>query len=305
MTLRPPADDADVPRFWTDLGVPGGVDVHVHVLPDRVQAKVWAWFDAQVVDGEPVWPIRYRGSIDARTATLRALGLRAWTALVYAHRPGMAAWLNDWAAEQAAAVPELVPSATFYPDADADAYVAASLERGARAWKVHFEVGGFDPADARLRPVWRRLADAGVPVVVHAGSGPVAGPYNRPEVLRRVLDGAPELTAVVAHMGMPEYGEFLDMALAHPRVHLDTTMAFTDFTQRWAPFPPALLDVLAAHPDRVVLGSDFPSIPHAYAHQLQALVRLGLGDAWLRAVCHDNGARLLGLATASTPPARA
>ena len=42
----------------------------------------------------------------------------------------------------------------------------------------------------------------------------------------------------------------------------------------------------------VALGSDFPSIPYAYAHQLQALDRLGLGEEWLRAVLWHNGARL-------------
>ena len=42
----------------------------------------------------------------------------------------------------------------------------------------------------------------------------------------------------------------------------------------------------------VLLGSDFPSIPYPYAHQLQALHRLDLGEDWLRAVLWHNGARL-------------
>jgi predicted TIM-barrel fold metal-dependent hydrolase len=46
--------------------------------------------------------------------------------------------------------------------------------------------------------------------------------------------------------------------------------------------------------DRIVLGSDFPNIPYEYAVQLESLERLDLGDDWLRAVCHHNGARLLG-----------
>jgi predicted TIM-barrel fold metal-dependent hydrolase len=110
-----------------------------------------------------------------------------------------------------------------------------------------------------------------------------------------VLARHPRLTAVVAHMGMPEYAAFLELARRHPRVHLDTTMAFTDFTERLAPFPPALLPALVELQDRIVLGSDFPNTPYPYAHQLQALARLGLGETWLRAVLHDNGARLLGL----------
>ena len=36
-------------------------------------------------------------------------------------------------------------------------------------------------------------------------------------------------------------------------------------------------------------------IPYAYAHQLEALDRLDLGDEWMRAVMWENGARLLGL----------
>jgi uncharacterized protein len=72
-------------------------------------------------------------------------------------------------------------------------------------------------------------------------------------------------------------------------------MTFTDFFARSAPFPAALLPRLAAVGDRILLGSDFPNIPYPYLRQLQGLARLGLGTDWLRAVCHDNAVRLLGL----------
>ena len=65
-------------------------------------------------------------------------------------------------------------------------------------------------------------------------------------------------------------------------------MFATDFTERLMPFDPALRD-------KVLLGSDFPSIPYPYAHQLAALHRLDLGEEWLRAVLWHNGARLFGL----------
>jgi predicted TIM-barrel fold metal-dependent hydrolase len=94
---------------------------------------------------------------------------------------------------------------------------------------------------------------------------------------------------------MPEYAEFFALAGRYERVHLDTTLAFTDLSEARTPFPrdlrPALRDLI----DRVVLGTDFPNTPYPYAHQLEALARLDLGDDWLRAVVHDNGARLLGL----------
>jgi uncharacterized protein len=99
---------------------------------------------------------------------------------------------------------------------------------------------------------------------------------------------------IVAHLGAPEYGEFLDLADRYPGVHLDTTMAFTAFMERLVPFPAALLPRLADAGDRILLGSDFPNIPYRYLHQLEALAGLDLGAPWLRAVCHDNAVRLLG-----------
>lgn len=95
-------------------------------------------------------------------------------------------------------------------------------------------------------------------------------------------------------MGMPEYGEFLALARAHPEVRLDTTMAFTDFSEGFAPFPAAERGRLADLGDRILLGTDFPNIPYPYVHQLEALERLGLGDEWLRAVCYRNAEALFG-----------
>jgi predicted TIM-barrel fold metal-dependent hydrolase len=205
----------------------------------------------------------------------------------------MAAWLNDWAAKFAAVTPDCVQSATFYPEPGVDGYVAEALASGARVFKVHLQVGAYDPRDQLLRPVWRRLAAAGVPVVTHCGSGPEPGDYTGPGPIGDVLDANPDLALVVAHMGAPEYREFAELALRHSRVHLDTTMAFTDYMEAFGHYPSDVLPVLAEHADRVVLGTDYPNMPHPYAHQLAALVRRGFGDDWLRAVCYHNGARLL------------
>jgi predicted TIM-barrel fold metal-dependent hydrolase len=295
------AGDDDVPALWQALGLPGLVDLHVHFMPENVLDKVWAYFDAAgPLTGRP-WPIEYRTDEADRLARLRAMGVRAFPSLLYPHRPGMAAWLNAWAAEFAATQPDVLQTATFHPEPEAAAYVEDALDRGARVFKAHLQVGAYDPRDPLLDPVWGLLADAGAPVVVHCGGGPVPGPFTGPGPFGEVLVRHPRLTAVVAHLGMPEYAAFLDLAERHDRVHLDTTMAFTDFTEQQMPFPPDLRPRLVELGDRVVLGTDFPNTPYPYGHQLDALVRLDLGDAWLRGVLHDNAARLLGLAgSAST-----
>jgi predicted TIM-barrel fold metal-dependent hydrolase len=94
---------------------------------------------------------------------------------------------------------------------------------------------------------------------------------------------------------MPEYHEFLDLAERYERVMLDTTMAFTAFAEAVAPCPASVLPRLEDLGDRILLGTDFPNIPYSYGHALRALEHTGLGTAWLRAVCHDNAARLFDL----------
>jgi predicted TIM-barrel fold metal-dependent hydrolase len=291
------ADDERQPvvGFWTGLGLPGLIDVHTHFMPDQVMAKVWAYFDAAgPLIGRP-WPIAYRGAEDERLALLRAFGVRAFTSMVYPHKPEMAAWLNSWSAQFAARTPDCLHTATFFPEPDAPDYVRRAVEGGARVFKSHLQVGGYDPNDPLLDPVWGLLAEAGVPTVIHCGSGPVPGRHTGPEPIARLLERHPGLKLIIAHLGMPEYRDFLDMADRHPGVRLDTTMAFTDFVEQDSPFPRDQVHRLADLGDRILLGTDFPNIPYDYHHALDALTRLDLGDDWLRAVCHHNAAKLFSI----------
>ena len=283
--------------FWRDLGLPGLVDLHTHFLPPRVMAKVRAQFDAAgPLIGRP-WPLHYRDADDVLVETLRSLGVRRFTALPYAHKPEMAEFLNDWAAGFAERVPEVAVCGTFFPEPGVAAYVSSRLP-SVEVWKVHVQVGAFTVTDPLLDEAWGLLADAGAPVVLHAGSGPVPTEHTGPGPVEALLARHPRLRLVIAHAGAPEYADFLRLAETHERVGLDTTMAFTDFFEEMGgAYPPELLPRLRdlGLAGRVYLGSDFPNIPYPYVDQLAALTRLDLGDDWLRAVCWDNGAALLGV----------
>ncbi|MER5967851.1 amidohydrolase family protein [Streptomyces sp. NPDC002057] len=282
----------DIRALVARLGIPGLVDVHTHFMPQNVLDKVWAYFDAVGPLTGVEWPITYREEEERRVALLRGFGVVAFTAMLYPHKPGMAAWLNSWSADFAARTPDCLHTATLFPEQGVERYVRGALDAGARVFKVHLQVGGFDPTDARLHAAWGALADSETPVVVHCGSGPSPGNFTGPGPMGRLLARHPRLRVIVAHMGMPEYADFLDLAQRYEGVHLDTTMAFTDFSERLAPFPEAELKRLVELGDRILLGTDFPNIPYPYAHQLHALERLGLGDDWLRGVLYCNAAAL-------------
>jgi uncharacterized protein len=295
--VRPPEEDGDVPEFWQRLGVPGLADVHTHFLPPRMLRRVWEYFDAAGPLIGTSWPIRYKWSDQERVAHLRGMGVRMFSALAYAHRPGMAADLNAWTMAFAKNTPGCLPSATFYPEPGVTAYVRAALDAGARIFKVHLQVGGFSPTEPVLDDVWGLLAEAGVPVVVHAGHAPVGTRHTGPGPLGAVLSRHRRLAAIIAHMGAPDYEAFMRLALDHERVMLDTTMVFTDFFDVLAPFPAAAVPLVRdlGLAGKILLGSDFPNLPYPYARQLAGLARLGLGERWLRAVCWENTAALFGI----------
>jgi uncharacterized protein len=222
--------------------------------------------------------------------------VRAFPSLVYPHKTGMAEWLNNWAREFAADHPDVISTATMFPEPDVEQYVDAALAHGTRLFKVHVQVGGFDPRDPQLDGAWGMLADAGVPVLVHAGSGPTPGAFTGPGPIGEVLRRHPTLSMIAAHMGMPDHMDFIRLAEVYDNVRLDTTMCFTDFHGSGG-YADAVKPALATLADKVLFGTDFPNIPYPYAHQLEALARLDLGDDWMRRVIWHNAAGLFDVRT--------
>ncbi len=277
---------------WERLGLPGLIDVHAHFLPPPIERAVWRVFDeAGPLIGRE-WPIRYRQPIEERVELLRSFGVRRFTTLPYAHKPGVATFMNDWSRDFAAGVPEAVWSGTFYPEPDAADYVSALVDTGVEIFKLHQQVGGFLLDDPLLEPVWDLLEERRTPVLVHAGSGPVGTEFTGPESMARLLAAHPRLTIVVAHLGAPECLDFARLAATHDRVFLDTSMAISPFFG--APLGAEVVAMLADLRPRVLWGSDFPTLPFPYVDQLDNLVDLGLGDDWLRDVLWHNGATLIG-----------
>lgn len=285
--------DDEVAPFVAGLGLPGIIDTHVHFMPDAIQQAVWRHFDAL----EPTWPVAYREPAEDRLDILGRLGVRHHTALAYAHRPGTAAWLNQHTMALGTEVAQVIPSFTIYPEPGMDDEVAACLAAGGACVKVHLQVGRFDANDPLLDGSWAQLETAGTPVVIHAGAvddGSGGEAWCGPDPVARLLERFPGLRLVVAHLGAPDFGAFLDLARRHPLVMVDTAMVFGS-EGRLGSLPDDLPDRLAALGDRVVWGSDFPTIPSSYGIQMTALIALGLGEDWYRAVLWHNPARLFGL----------
>jgi hypothetical protein len=245
------------------------IDAHVHLFPPRVFDAIWRWFDRHA------WNIRYRLHADEVIAHLSAHGIDRFVGLAYSHVPEMARELNRFMAELAAAHPRtLIPLGTVLPgEPDEAAIIDEALALGLRGFKLHCHVQKLAPDDARLDVVYRRAADAGVPVVIHAGRAPCLDGYGvdtralcSVDATRRMLERHPRLKLLVPHLGADEELAYLALLDDFPNLHLDTTMTLGDWFAR-----PLAPEILTRHADRILYGTDFPNLPYEWDRELRWL----------------------------------
>ncbi len=270
------------------------VDAHVHLFPDRLAEAIRRWFS------EHAWEIRYRTSVDEAVRTLRDGGIDRCVVLPYAHKPGMAAALNDFTLQLARAYPEVVPCCTAFPGEDGiERLLDGALgEQGFHGVKIHSHVMHVAPDDRRLDPVWRASARHRKPVVIHCGREPAADGYGTDvralsgaARLRRALARHPEAICIVPHLGMDEPAAFEALLDEFPNLYLDTTMAITGYF----PDPPDL-EVLRRRPDRILYGTDFPNLPYEWDRELRVVRGLGLPPSDEALVLSGNARRLFRIA---------
>ncbi len=226
------------------------VDAHVHLLPERLAAKIRKFF---VDRGAPAMP--YSHAAQEARRHLQAAGIgRCWS-LPYAHRAGVAASLNRWMAQTFGSDPFVVPGATVHPDDDVEAVVTEAAEELALpVFKLHCSVGSFAPDDARLDPLWRRASEEGHPTVVHAGSAP-EGTATEEEIdaVDRAARRFPRARIIVAHFGSPAVAATLALMRRRANVYADLCPVVADPV-------PLRREHIAGLERRILFGSDMPTV---------------------------------------------
>ena len=150
--------------------------------------------------------------------------------------------------------PLVEPGATVHPGDEVAAVVDEALGLELRLFKLHCAVGAFSLDDERLGPLWTRVSDRGLPVVVHLGHSP-AGPTEPGELatLDRVASAWPEARIVLAHLAAPSVHEALAVVRRHRSLHAD----LTPVVFHPVPLGPGDLDGVA-HRDPLRLGPAQP-----------------------------------------------
>jgi len=119
-------------------------------------------------------------------------------------------------------------------------------------------------AAPQLDPVWQAVAGLGIPVAFHPGSGPEAR-----EQLARLVEGQPGIPFLALDMaGLGGDPAALGALLSRlPNLHVDTAGSLPEMARN----PEATRELLSAHADRVLFGTDLAWLQGPTAEQ-RALV---------------------------------
>ncbi|PSQ37625.1 amidohydrolase [Halobacteriales archaeon QS_9_70_65] len=262
-------------------------------MPDRLMAAIRG-----ALNDEAGWEFPHPVDREGVEATLREHGIERYCALPYAHEPGVAADLNDWVLDRAAASSMCVPFATVHGEDDVGAVVRAAFENGARGLKFQCPVQEVGPDDPRLDPAFELAAEFDRPILFHAGTAPTFrdSPHVGVDAFRSFLASYPGVRACAAHMGAFETPAFLETLREHDDAFLDTCFAMSTVADRYMNYDPTDIDtaVFEEFSGRIMYGSDYPNIPHPYRAEYEGLLARDLSSSAREALFGGAAERFLG-----------
>ena len=268
------------------------IDGHVHLMPGRLMRAIRG-----VLTDEAGWTFEHPTGQEAMERELRAAGVERYFALPYAHKPDIAADLNDWVLTRATESEMTVPFATVHGEDDVADVVESAFTAGARGLKFQCPVQECGPTDPRLDPAFALAAEYDRPILFHAGTAPMFedSPHVGVDQFEAFLDSYPDVRAACAHMGAFETEAFLALLDDHDNAFLDTSVAMSNAANRYVGGRIDVTDeAFERHSESILYGSDYPNIPYPYESERAGLLERDLTVETFRDLFSRTAERFLG-----------
>ncbi|MBN1802478.1 MAG: amidohydrolase [Candidatus Lokiarchaeota archaeon] len=275
------------------------IDSHSHFFPPRMFQSVWRYFEAPDGDGKPRnWPVFYKLDTDALVQCLASFNVKRFTTYNYAHKKGIARFMNDWTYQFASEYKQAIPFGSVWPeDEDRVEYISKALdEYGFYGIKIQPLVQNFYPADPRMTPIYDLILEKNKWICMHAGTAPYRNQYVGYKHFVEFLKKYPDIKVIIAHMGAFEYKKFLALLDTHENMYLDTTMIYVPnniFPERKSKRPKA--EDLLSYQDRILFGTDFPNIPYKYENSTRGLLEMNLPRDFYEKIFYKNAESVFNL----------
>ena len=261
------------------------IDSHVHLLPDRLAAKIRAFFD-QGAPSRMAYPIDHGFVLDR----LSEAGITTVWSLPYAHKPSVADGMNESLREIARTSHSvtIINGSTVHPHDDDPLVVVrrAVEDHHSKVLKLHCSVGDFAIDNPLLDPVWEYVSEHRLPVVIHAGHHENGfTETDELDPIELVAQRFPEAVLIIAHCGHRAAAQALDIIERNTNVYADLTPVV---------FEPVALPIGRAQHlhTKLLFGTDAPNTAVTAESALEHLRSQDLTlEAW-QAITHDNAERL-------------
>lgn len=260
------------------------IDIHTHTFPDELAARAVA----VLADRSCVTPYA-DGTCAGLCASMQRAGVDRSVIMPIATKPAQVRSINSWAVQVSRKYHELICFGTIHPkQTDWQTEIDRLVADGIPGIKLHPEYQEFFVDDAELIPIYHTLADAGLILLFHAGVDIGLPPpvHCTPDRLARVLDAAPELTIIAAHMGGYDLWDDVERYIIGRELYLDTSYSLTDLGVD------QMTGLLQAHgADKILFGTDSPWTDQSA--EVNGIRALPLTDDEIDAILGGNAERLL------------
>lgn len=140
------------------------------------------------------------------------------------------------------------------------------LERGLTEWhaggvKLDPLAGEYYPDDRSVYPLYEKLSDLNLPVIMHIGPRPEdpESKFAHPANLDQVLADFPDLTIIAAHMAFSWWRDLIQVAEARPNLMCDISALQMTAALNYGQFCHILRKVMNGFgKERVMFGTDGP-----------------------------------------------
>lgn len=187
----------------------------------------------------------------------------------------------------------LIPFASINPNIHED--MADRLEEyvkvgGVKGLKLHPSYQFFYPNEARLYPLYQKAQELRIPIIFHIGTSIFKGTrlkYCDPIYLDDVAVDFPDLKIIMAHSGRGFwYEDCFSLSRLHRNLYMDITGLPPQNLLRYFP-------ELEKNSEKVVFGSDWPTMPTSIKANIEAIKQLPLSEKAIESILYKNAQRIL------------
>ncbi|MFH1217085.1 MAG: amidohydrolase family protein [Pseudomonadota bacterium] len=259
------------------------IDFHTHAFPDSLAGTT-----IPALEKKGNVRAALDGTVSSLLHSMEGAGIDKSVLCSIATRPGQFRPILDWCASIRSE--RIVPFPSFHPESPRALEEIEEIGgQGFHGVKLHPFYQDFFLDEERLHPIFAKLSDLGLLVVMHTGYD-IGFPRERradPAKIAALIKRFPDLRFIATHLGSWQQWQEVHEELTGKNVYFDIA-----FSLEFLPPEMARNIILSHSPDHVLFGSDSPWA--AQQSTIDLLKSLELDKEHERKILGGNGEKLLG-----------